>query len=73
MTEQIVPSVDRRATNQAPPLVGHNVVTSDLALIEALARHGSADLVDDLTGSGSRPARPRPASTACSPTATTPS
>lgn len=35
--------------NQAPPLIGHNVVTSDLALTEAITRHGSADLVDDLT------------------------
>ncbi len=34
--------------NQPPPLVGHNVVTSDVALTEALTRHGSADLVDDL-------------------------
>ncbi len=42
----------RRATNQAPPLVGHNVVTSDVALTEALARHGSADLVDDLAPLG---------------------
>ena len=42
----------RRATNQAPPLVGHNVVTSDLALTEALARHGSPGLVDDLAPLG---------------------
>ena len=52
MTEQIAPSVDRRATNQAPPLVGHNVVTGDRALVEALGRHGSPDLVDDLTELG---------------------
>ena len=42
----------RDATNQAPPLVGHNVVTSDLALTEAITRHGSADLVEDLTPLG---------------------
>ena len=42
----------RTATNQAPALVGHNVVTSDLALTEALARHGSAALVEELTPLG---------------------
>lgn len=42
----------RTATNQAPALVGHNVVTSDVALTEALTRHGSADLVADLTALG---------------------
>ncbi len=52
MTEPNQPSVDRRATNQAPPLVGHNVVTGDQALVDALARHGSPELVDDLTGLG---------------------
>jgi putative acyl-CoA dehydrogenase len=42
-------AVDNRvATNQAPPLAGHNVVTSDLALQEALLRHGSPDVVADL-------------------------
>lgn len=43
----------REATNQAPPLVGHNVVTSDLALTEAVLRHASADVLDDLTPLGS--------------------
>jgi putative acyl-CoA dehydrogenase len=43
----------RVATNQPPPLVGHNVVTADLALTEALVRHGSPDLIDDLTPLGS--------------------
>ncbi len=38
----------RTATNQAPPLVGHDVVGSDAALVEALARHGSPDLAADL-------------------------
>lgn len=39
---------DRRATNQAPPLVGHDVVGCDAPLTEALSRHGSPDLVADL-------------------------
>lgn len=42
----------RTATNQAPPLVGHNVVTSDLALTEALVRHGAPGLVEELTALG---------------------
>ncbi len=42
----------RRATNQPPALVGHNVVTSDLALTEAITRHGAAGLVDDLAPLG---------------------
>jgi len=48
MTEPSSLASLRGANNQAPPLVGHNVVTSDVALTEALTRHGSADLVDDL-------------------------
>jgi putative acyl-CoA dehydrogenase len=48
-----IPEGDLRAsTNQSPPLVGHNVVTSDLALVEAVTRHGSADVVDDLVALG---------------------
>jgi putative acyl-CoA dehydrogenase len=42
----------REATNQAPPLVGHNVVTSDAALTEAVLRHASADVLDDLSRLG---------------------
>jgi putative acyl-CoA dehydrogenase len=42
----------RTVTNQAPPLAGHNVVTADLALTEAVVRHASADVVDDLVGLG---------------------
>jgi putative acyl-CoA dehydrogenase len=42
----------RLATNQAPPLVGHNVVTSDRALVEAVTRHGSAEVVEDLVRLG---------------------
>jgi putative acyl-CoA dehydrogenase len=39
---------NRAATNQAPLLVDHNTVTSDLALVEAVTRHASASVVDDL-------------------------
>jgi putative acyl-CoA dehydrogenase len=42
----------RVATNQAPPLVGHNVVTTDRALVEAVARHASPEVVDDLVTLG---------------------
>ena len=42
----------RVAANQPPPLVGHDVVTSDAALVEAVTRHASADVVDDLTALG---------------------
>ncbi len=42
----------RRSSNQAPPLVGHNVVTSDAALVEAVTRHGSEQVVADLTDLG---------------------
>jgi len=49
MTEPHSRASLRTVTNQPPPLVGHNVVTSDVALTEAITRHGSADVVDDLT------------------------
>jgi putative acyl-CoA dehydrogenase len=42
----------REATNQAPLLVDHNTVTSDLALVEAVTRHGSAEVVEDLRALG---------------------
>ena len=42
----------RVASNQAPPLQGHNVVTGDPALVEAVTRHASAEVVDDLAGIG---------------------
>jgi putative acyl-CoA dehydrogenase len=42
----------RLVTNQPPPLVGHNVVTADVALVEAVTRHGSAEVVEDLVGLG---------------------
>ena len=43
----------RLVTNQPPPLVGHNVITADLALVEAVTRHGSAEVVEDLVELGS--------------------
>ncbi len=43
---------NRVATNQPPPLVGHNVVTSDRALVEAVRRHGRPETVDDLAPLG---------------------
>ena len=47
------PAADLRAsTNQPPPLVGHNVVTSDHALVEAVTRHASAEVVDDIAALG---------------------
>ncbi len=42
----------RGATNQAPPLVGHNVVTSDQPLVEALTRYAGEEVVADLTALG---------------------
>ncbi|WP_017935220.1 acyl-CoA dehydrogenase family protein [Nocardioides sp. Iso805N] len=42
----------RTVTNQAPLLVGHNVVTSDAALREAVLRHGDAAVLDSLVGLG---------------------
>ena len=42
----------RTATNQAPPLVGHNVVTTDLALVEAVTRYAGAEVVEDLAALG---------------------
>jgi putative acyl-CoA dehydrogenase len=40
------------ATNQPPPLAGHNVVTSDRALVEAVSRHAGPGVVDDLVELG---------------------
>ncbi|HEY9562757.1 MAG TPA: acyl-CoA dehydrogenase family protein [Nocardioides sp.] len=42
----------RASNNQAPPLVGHNVVTSDHALTDAITRHAGADVVGDLIDVG---------------------
>jgi hypothetical protein len=52
MSERPAPSDPRTATNQAPALVGHNVVTSDRALTDALARHGTRALVEELAALG---------------------
>jgi putative acyl-CoA dehydrogenase len=38
----------RAAANQPPPLVGHNVVASDAALVEAVTRHAGTAVVEDL-------------------------
>jgi putative acyl-CoA dehydrogenase len=43
---------NRVATNQAPPLVGHDVVTSDRALVDAVTRHADASVVADLSAIG---------------------
>ncbi|MQW77236.1 DNA alkylation response protein [Nocardioides sp. dk4132] len=45
-------SAIRVVTNQAPPLVGHNVVTTDLALSEAVVRHAGAEVLEDLVPLG---------------------
>jgi putative acyl-CoA dehydrogenase len=45
-------SRSRAATNQPPPLAGHNVVTSDRALVEAVSRYAGPGVVDDLVGLG---------------------
>ncbi|HEY3530381.1 MAG TPA: acyl-CoA dehydrogenase family protein [Nocardioides sp.] len=45
-------SRNRAAANQSPPLVGHNVITSDRALAEAVTRHAGAVVVDDLVELG---------------------
>lgn len=42
----------RTALNQAPPLVGHDVVAADLALGEAVVRHGSDETLASLHGLG---------------------
>ena len=47
-----MPIDNRVATNQPPPLVGHNAVTSDIALVDAVTRHASADVVADIVSIG---------------------
>ena len=42
----------RVVSNQAPPLAGHNVVTADAALVEAVLRHGSQEVLDSLVDLG---------------------
>lgn len=46
------PGDNRVARNQPPLLAGHNTVTADAALVEAVTRHASTDVVDDLTALG---------------------
>jgi putative acyl-CoA dehydrogenase len=48
----------RAVTNQTPPLVGHNVVTSDLALREAVLRHGSEEVLESLVALGAEAGTP---------------
>jgi putative acyl-CoA dehydrogenase len=43
---------NRSATNQPPPLVGHNVVTGDQALVEAVVQYAGPEVVEDLAGLG---------------------
>ncbi|GAA4381420.1 acyl-CoA dehydrogenase family protein [Nocardioides caricicola] len=42
----------RVATNQAPLLAGHNIVTGDRSLVEAVTRHASEEVVEDLAAIG---------------------
>lgn len=42
----------RVATNQAPLLAGHNIITGDPSLVEAVTRHASAAVVEDLATIG---------------------
>ncbi|RYU10955.1 acyl-CoA dehydrogenase family protein [Nocardioides iriomotensis] len=44
----------RDVTNQPPLLVDHNTVTSDLALVDAVTRHASPDVVADLAALGAQ-------------------
>ena len=42
----------RAAANQVPLLAGHNVVTADAALSEAVVRHGRAEVLESLVAIG---------------------
>ncbi|WP_121250944.1 acyl-CoA dehydrogenase family protein [Nocardioides ferulae] len=42
----------RTVTNQPPPLAGHNVVTDDRALSEAVLRHAGPEVLEDLRDLG---------------------
>jgi putative acyl-CoA dehydrogenase len=48
----------RDAANQPPPLAGHNVVTADSALVEAVTRHAGQEIVDDLVALGAEAGTP---------------
>ena len=47
-------------TNQPPPLVGHDVVTTDRALVEALHRHGASSALGRLAKLGQLAGSPEP-------------
>ena len=47
-----MPIDNRVATNQPPPLVGHNVVTGDDALVDAVTRHASSEVVAEIAPIG---------------------
>jgi putative acyl-CoA dehydrogenase len=47
-----MPADIRAAENQPPPLVGHDVVASDRALVEAVTRHADAATLADLGSLG---------------------
>jgi putative acyl-CoA dehydrogenase len=47
-----MPADIRFAANQAPPLLDHNTFTSDVALVEAVRRHGAPGTVEDLAPIG---------------------
>jgi putative acyl-CoA dehydrogenase len=49
---------DRVATNQAPPLEGHNLCTGDLALREGVERHGAGWAAQSLQAFGTVAASP---------------
>jgi putative acyl-CoA dehydrogenase len=49
-----VSAATHEVTNQPPPLVGHDVLASDRALVGALTAYGRADLVADLSPLGRR-------------------
>jgi putative acyl-CoA dehydrogenase len=42
----------RRATNQAPPLTGHDVITTDVALSEAVRRQAGDEVLGSLADLG---------------------
>ncbi|WP_395691441.1 acyl-CoA dehydrogenase family protein [Nocardioides sp.] len=48
----------RVATNQVPPLEGHNTVTADRALVEAVTHYASAEVVEDLAAVGAEAGTP---------------
>jgi putative acyl-CoA dehydrogenase len=47
-----MPIDNRVATNQPPPLVGHNVVSGDRALVDAVTRHASSEVAAEIAAIG---------------------